>query len=300
MEAASPESALCNLSRAKVTDFGMSRKLSIQRQEARGKGSFTGSLTSRGDISSLIIGFMGNTPNTPNDMNKSNESIPTKSPASEFSHEGVHEMMTARCGTPQWMAPELCKVEQSIMQKLRAADRNSEEGMQSFHKFKAENENVEYGQEVDNYAFAVIMWEMMHHQPPWVNTPTVQVFERVAGGERPSIDQNAMETAPDGWEKLMTAAWDDVPAERPSFSNIRKELALELEKRKEAQESLRRRYTTAESGRTWLSNVILSISRTRSHEATHSNFDHEDNSLHISQGNLKAPLLPTVAEHDSL
>jgi len=243
--------------------------------------------------------------------------------------ESPSGMMTAQCGTTQWMAPELCKVEQNIRQKLAESDTTSKQGMQAFYDFQAQNRDVEYGQAIDNYAFAVIMWEMAHHEPPWADMAQARVYAEVAAGRRPAIDRSALDDAPEGWGLLMASAWDDVPSARPTFSVIRKDLELmkaqvppDRPTRKEAEPQhgldtqcpaeaegldhldLARPVRSSSvpgpgdpSERSWFSNVktivkgAFSRSRSTDHRGECNSFTSNDSSFCITAGNLEEPLL---------
>ena len=94
----------------------------------------------------------------------------------------------------QWMAPELCEVEVQVTAKLKAIPKIGDvtpterrNAFESFRRFQDRNKKVEYDQKVDVYAFAVTLWEMHTHQPPWAQLMQGEVFPQVVKGNRPHI-----------------------------------------------------------------------------------------------------------------
>jgi len=84
---------------------------------------------------------------------------------------------------------------------------------------------VEYSQSVDVYAFAMCMYEMLCHQPPWEEQCNMDdgihnTYAMVASGQRPEVPFAAERDAPSGWMSLMQSCWDHESAKRPSFEVI--------------------------------------------------------------------------------
>ena len=154
-------------------------------------------------------------------------------------------LMTAQCGTPQWMAPELCQVALGAKQRFRLIPDHSEVGeaerrraLESFHRYQDDHKRVEYSQKVDVYAYAITMYEVTAHQPPWESTEDDkgqgglresmtpdEVYQRVVANERPELDRGVRAEAPEGWCRLMEQCWAADPTKRPSFNVILRELA---------------------------------------------------------------------------
>ena len=114
-----------------------------------------------------------------------------------------HSPMTAKgIGTLQYLPPEICT------NQMECADLS------------------EYNQTVDQFAFAVVMWEMMTHQTPWGHIQEddedgqpvdVQIMQAVAAGARLTVPEQASDGAPEGWCNLMHLCWAQDPQNRPEF-----------------------------------------------------------------------------------
>jgi hypothetical protein len=71
------------------------------------------------------------------------------------------------------------------------------------------------------YAFAIIVWELLHGGQPWDGKASLAISRAVDRGERPAI------TAADGMlRQLMTECWLREPKQRPTFAAVEKRLAL--------------------------------------------------------------------------
>eukprot|EP00940_MAST-03C_sp_MAST-3C-sp2_P003367 g3367.t1 len=104
--------------------------------------------------------------------------------------------MTSGVGTPVYMAPEICRTA-----KVNVAAR--------------------YGNEVDVYAFGVILWETMHRKVPWGNFKfSHEILDNVEKGKRPPIDRDLLYTSPEDYVKLMKTCWSQDPSDRPQFDSI--------------------------------------------------------------------------------
>ena len=149
----------------------------------------------------------------------------------------MSKLMTAECGTREWMAPELCKAVLLVKKKYDAvgsADRDYQEALQSYYQHRDANSNTSYSQKVDVYAFSMIMVELILHLPPWSNEQDeddTTVFHKVVRGERPVIPQQVLAAAPEGWQDLMELCWQEEPSIRPSFENALSNLQKLLLKR---------------------------------------------------------------------
>ena len=188
--------------RAKVADFGMS--------------------TSLDDDDDVIL--------------RSSSSSSTTSLLDEMSQAPIqHKYMTAQCGTPEWMAPELAKVALEVSQKYRGISEAESRAtaLKSFHAFQEKRKQVQYSRMVDIYAFAITMYEITCHRPPWDDDSTEsrateggqdQVFERVLSHERPTVEEEIKAVVPPNWCKLMEECWHSDPDSRPDFRVISREL----------------------------------------------------------------------------
>jgi len=203
--------------RAKTADFGMSRNVSVKG----GSGE-------------------------PCETN----SIDTEGMATAY--------MTMQCGTCEWMAPELCQSQLELRQKYANANATApddrSEALKSFYAFQKTRLVGEYSQKVDVYAFGIVLYEILTHEPPWESASVETgggasrtVFEKVAAGERPAVAVDRKASMP-LWCPLMEACWHQSPSERPSFGFIIETLCGLLDETRNAnaespQEGLRRRTT---------------------------------------------------------
>jgi len=91
-----------------------------------------------------------------------------------------------RCGTPQWMAPEVLRAE-------------------------------EYDEKADIYSFGIVLWELFTRQTPYAKLSAMEVGKKVLTESlRPPIPKNC----PPEYAKLMQECWSDQPAKRPTFGRI--------------------------------------------------------------------------------
>lgn len=98
--------------------------------------------------------------------------------------------MGTYCGTPATMAPEVARQEP-------------------------------YNQSADVFSFAIILWELLTRCEAYAGRDGLPLAYAVANdGLRPSLPAYC----PLEWGSLMTAAWADDPADRPSFDAIQREL----------------------------------------------------------------------------
>eukprot|EP00736_Rhodelphis_marinus_P012583 Rmarinus@m.1560 len=91
-------------------------------------------------------------------------------------------------GTPEWMAPELCRVES-------------------------------YTEKVDVFSYGVILWEMLTRDRPWKDYLPMQVISAVSAGKRlliPEQDDPEVSWVPG----LIRECWAEDPLMRPSFDSI--------------------------------------------------------------------------------
>lgn len=100
--------------------------------------------------------------------------------------------MTAGCGTPAYMAPE------TVVNLAKNTHR--------------------YGQAVDIYAYAIIMYESLELHPAWIEKKyTHLIFQSVEEGDRPPVKTSAPKPE---YMKLMRACWVQDPEARPAFNAI--------------------------------------------------------------------------------
>ena len=108
--------------------------------------------------------------------------------SSQGSSTSAWSAMTSDVGTILWMAPE-------VMEFGRV-----------------------YGQSADVYSYAIVCWELVEQQPPWVDDDGqpmsgTQVRQAVLAGQRPPL-------RPSPLRDLMHACWAHDPDHRPSFDAI--------------------------------------------------------------------------------
>ena len=112
--------------------------------------------------------------------------------------------MTAGCGTPSHMAPEVWL------------------SMQGSFKHK---KVVKFSKKVDVYSFGLVMWEALELNIPWKDVKfTFKVSQLVCSGKRPEIstgskchDDSLGGKVPAGFVDLMKRSWSANPSDRPDF-----------------------------------------------------------------------------------
>lgn len=110
-----------------------------------------------------------------------------------FQH--VEGVMTAETGTYRWMAPEVLT-------------------------------HQPYDQKADVYSFAIVLWELLTIKLPYEDLSPLQAAVGVVEqGLRPELPKNTHPKL----SNLMQRCWEAIPANRPSFSQIRVELEELLE-----------------------------------------------------------------------
>eukprot|EP00041_Stephanoeca_diplocostata_P033153 m.1086978 g.1086978 ORF g.1086978 m.1086978 type:complete len:1024 (-) comp24282_c0_seq1:196-3267(-) len=108
----------------------------------------------------------------------------------------VSALHTTHVGTPLWMAPEL----------MIAGGR--------------------YGQEIDVYSYAIVMWELLTRATPWEADLIEQseaafvlaLYDAVGAGRRPAIPSHS--DLPQSYTVLLTRCWAHASEERPRFTEI--------------------------------------------------------------------------------
>merc|ERR1712046_17853 len=128
-------------------------------------------------------------------------------------------------GTYAFLAPELCSnyVElQDGLARLResAAHESVPMPADEGNALWEEHEHRSYSNKVDNYAFGIMLWEMLTHERPWAGLEAAELFRLVSRGERPAIPANQHTECPGVWRELMQGCWDQDPASRLGFSEI--------------------------------------------------------------------------------
>lgn len=206
--------------RAKVTDFGMSRAIGKRTKSKRHRAT---------DLLHNVASVVWH------HAEEEGESDMKRTRSYDTTY------MTAQCGTAQWMAPELCEVEVAIRAKLDDAKAGDKASMMSFYRFENEHKQAEYGQPIDCYAFGVMLWEMLVHQAPWRGVSQVDVFSKVAAGDRLAVPSEVdIPDTPPEYAELMQACWDSNPDARPSFNEMYAQLAAMKETEDASEAALHR------------------------------------------------------------
>ena len=114
---------------------------------------------------------------------------------------------------------------------IASDERRRTEALHSWYRLKENSDQIHYTQQVDVYAFAITMFEMLNHQPPWdaenhashgsvTDITTTDIYRKVSGNLRPYTPPDVQHEAQDGWVDLMCQCWDDDAKSRPSFDYI--------------------------------------------------------------------------------
>jgi serine/threonine protein kinase len=94
--------------------------------------------------------------------------------------------------------------------------------LESYRAFRDGSKNTEYSQMVDVYAFAVVMYEMTSHRPPWdAGVGESEIRENVCRGQRPAMPDVVADGGPRGWTELMESCWHQDARQRPTFAEAR-------------------------------------------------------------------------------
>jgi serine/threonine protein kinase len=87
-----------------------------------------------------------------------------------------------------------------------------------------------YDKSVDVYSFGILLWEMCSAETPFHGYNSAKHMELVVmGGERPSMDASHTAAWPMNLQWLMNRCWSATPADRPTFTAIKRILLEVLE-----------------------------------------------------------------------
>lgn len=115
--------------------------------------------------------------------------------------------MTAGCGTPSHMAPEVWTAMSASLKHKKV---------------------VKFSKKVDVYSFGILMWEALELDVPWKDIKfTFKVAKLVCEGKRPKIstgrgchDDMRGVSEPNGYVNLMKRCWETNASDRPDFEFI--------------------------------------------------------------------------------
>lgn len=84
---------------------------------------------------------------------------------------------------------------------------------------------ADYTHKVDVFSFAIVLWEVLHlAQDPYAGRSYLSEIEQlVCAGQRPQVVPGSASAGGPGEElyvQLMQACWQDMPAQRPEFSDV--------------------------------------------------------------------------------
>jgi serine/threonine protein kinase len=81
-----------------------------------------------------------------------------------------------------------------------------------------------YSSKVDVYSFAIVVWELFSESEPFEDCDNyMSVLSKISKDERPTISNKSKEI-PTEIKILISKCWDKNPENRPTFSDIVKEL----------------------------------------------------------------------------
>eukprot|EP00940_MAST-03C_sp_MAST-3C-sp2_P002693 g2693.t1 len=186
----------------KVADFGMAKAL-MRRGEVR---AVAPNGTSRGNNGTNVIDTKTSTSSEPGHCDDASlsslESTCSVAGSNDSSGSGdsfskLSGAMTADCGTVEWMCPEV----------IEAIYSNAEKSVLT--------------QDVDTYAFGIIMWECLSLKAPWKGTGQYfKIWSKVKRGFRPPINAEDHRNAPVGYVRFMKRCWAHTPSDRPKFDEV--------------------------------------------------------------------------------
>jgi len=140
--------------------------------------------------------------------------------------EMANGQIIASEASPAWLAPELCQNQVEIARTFEDAETiegtaAKKKAYEEGRAFRDDHSMLTCDVKIDTYSFGIVMWEILTHQQPWADTRSpLEVYKRVALGERPPITEAIEAQELPGWCKLMRECWDQRPDHRPSFEQI--------------------------------------------------------------------------------
>jgi serine/threonine protein kinase len=150
------------------------------------------------------VGDFGNSRLRDLNTNTANHNPARKLRAAESTEHDRMRSLTGGVGTPVYMAPELLK-----------------------------HHNRVYGNEVDVYSFAIVMWELLTMMTPWaaeLKSATYLQFlneleTAIFAGIRPSLPAWCTGGDYTAYVRILERCWVTDPNKRPPFSSLAPELA---------------------------------------------------------------------------
>ncbi|CAG8820433.1 28308_t:CDS:2, partial [Dentiscutata erythropus] len=68
------------------------------------------------------------------------------------------------------------------------------------------------------YSFAMVMWEIQHHQLPYSNSTPEQINSKILADEKPELEPKV--GTPVEYQRIIEEAWSYAPEKRPRMSSI--------------------------------------------------------------------------------
>ena len=124
-------------------------------------------------------------------------------------------------GTLRYLAPEV--VEDAHRQAREMRDRGDARSVSSSLSLSLGRTLVSFEDRADVYAFALLLWELMHERRAFEELTAHEAFMSARKGIRPELSKTSKG---DGIQTLTVECWAQRPEERPSMSTVLERLEM--------------------------------------------------------------------------